>query len=269
MKGELEVLDRNSGRAGIPFYQAQEGLRDPARYAALYAEEIQYADHWVGQVVSAMEKRSGIRGTVILLTADHGESLGESGWFFQHGQSTAPELARVPFIVVAPGLERGRIRGPVSHVDVAPTLLALAGLPELPDASGRPLRAQLLGEESLENRLVFCDTEGESAAYGSGSWTRVAGSTLSDRPETPLRPTRSESARLTAAGKWRPTELDPQALKALAEYIKGRAALVAAGPMAPEHIEELRALGYGAPLEYNDEEPTRGGPPAPEPHAGS
>ncbi|HIF96373.1 MAG TPA: hypothetical protein EYQ54_04990 [Myxococcales bacterium] len=269
MRGELGVLNQNSGRAGIPFYQAQEGLRDPARYAALYAEEIQYADHWVGQVISAMEKRSGARGSVILLTADHGESLGENGWFFQHGQSTAPELARVPFIVAAPGLERGRIRGPVSHVDVAPTLLALAGLPGLPDASGRPLRAQLLGEESPEDRLVFCDTDGESAAYGSESWTRIVGSTLSDRPETPPRPIQSESALLSAEGIWLPGELDSQAMDALAEYIEGRAALVAAGPMAPEHIEELRALGYGAPLEDYDEEPTRSGPPAPEPHAGS
>ena len=269
MKGDLGVLNQNSGRAGIPFYQALEGLRDPARYAALYAEEIQYADHWVGQVISAMERRSGTRGTVILLTADHGESLGESGWFFQHGQSTAPELARVPFIVVAPGLAGGRIRGPVSHVDVAPTLLALAGLPGLPNASGLPLREQLLGEESPEDRLVFCDTDGESAAYGLGSWTRVSGSTLSDRPEADPRPTQSESARLSAVGKWRPTELDSRATQALAEYIERRAALVAAGPMAPEHIDELRALGYGAPLEDDDDETAGDGPPAPHPPSGS
>ena len=132
LQRDLVVLSENFGRAGIPFYQALGELRDPALYAARYAEEIQYADHWAGQVISAVEKRSGERGSIILLTADHGESLGENGWFFQHGQSTAPELARVPFIVAAPGLVPGRIAGPVSHVDIAPTLLDVIGL-EVPD----------------------------------------------------------------------------------------------------------------------------------------
>jgi choline-sulfatase len=253
LQRDLVVLSENFGRAGIPFYQALGELRDPALYAARYAEEIQYADHWAGQVISAVEKRSGERGSVILLTADHGESLGENGWFFQHGQSTAPELARVPFIVAAPGLVPGRIAGPVSHVDIAPTLLALAGLPGLPGASGRPLRAQLRGEEVPEDRLIFCDTEGESAAYGSGAWTRIAGSDLSDRADGPGRPAQSETSRLGAGGEWRPAELDSRAFRGLVDYLEHRVPLVLAGPMAPEHLEELRALGYEAPLESDVE----------------
>ncbi|MCS5637548.1 MAG: sulfatase [Myxococcota bacterium] len=248
MKGELGLLEENSGRAGIPLYQALGDLRDPGRYAGLYAEEIQYADHWAGQVISAVEARSGERGSVILLTADHGESLGESGWFFQHGQSTAPELARVPLMVAAPGLEPARFSGTVSHVDIAPTLLSLAGLPALAGARGQALDALLRGEQLPEDRLVFCDTDGESAAYGSGSWTRLGGPDASDHTEGRQHPVRFESVRRSAGGKWRPAELDARALGILNEYLDRRVPLVGTEPMEPEYIEQLRALGYVDPL---------------------
>ncbi|MDG2333109.1 MAG: sulfatase [Myxococcota bacterium] len=251
----LGTLRANSGRAGIPLYQVLEDEIDPAFYAGRYAEEIQYADHWVGQVIAAVERHGEERGSVILLTADHGESLGESGWFFQHGQSTAPELARVPFVLAAPGLEAARIRGPVSHVDIAPTLIALAGLPELPGARGRALEEEIRNGEVAEDRLIFCDTDGESAAYSPGSWTRVGGSIASDRVGDVMQATRAESIRLTETGKWRPSDLDSRALRGLEEYLEARTPLVAAGPMEPQHIDELRALGYLPPAEEEPEEP--------------
>lgn len=255
MKGELGVLPGNSGRAGIPFYQARGELRDPARYAALYAEEIRYADHWLGEVVSALEERAGERGSIVLLTADHGESLGEQGWFFQHGQSTAPELARVPLIVVAPGLSPGRLRTLASHVDVAPTLLDLAGLPGLPASSGRSLLGPMQGEEALGNRLVFSDTDGESAAYGPESWTRILGPGVSDRAPASAVAQRSESLELSVQGHWRPADLDANAMRELEGYLERRVPVAAAGPMAPEHIDQLRALGYLAPAEDAQDPP--------------
>lgn len=251
----LATLRANSGRAGIPLYQALGEEVDPAFYAGRYAEEIQYADHWVGQVIAALERHGAERGSVILLTADHGESLGESGWFFQHGQSTAPELARVPFVLAAPGLDPARIQGLVSHVDIAPTLIALAGLPALPGARGLALEEEIRDGEVAGGRLIFCDTDGESAVYGPGSWTRVAGSIASDRVGDVMQVTRVESIRLTEAGKWRPSDLDLSAQRGLEEYLEGRAPLVVAGPMEPQHIEELRALGYLPPVEGDREAP--------------
>ena len=251
----LGTRQGNSGRAGIPHYQTQGEETDPAFYAGRYAEEIQYADHWAGQVIAALEGHGEERGSVILLTADHGESLGENGWFFQHGQSTAPELARVPLILAAPGLDRARVQTPVSHVDIAPTLIALAGLPELPGARGLVLQQEFPPVEVGEGRLIFCDTDGESAVYGPGSWTRVAGSIASDIASETVHVTRSESIRLTETGKWRPADTDLRALGGLEKYLEARAPLVVAGPMEPEHIEELRALGYLPPEEEGGEEP--------------
>ncbi|HEM45902.1 MAG TPA: hypothetical protein ENO23_02545, partial [Alphaproteobacteria bacterium] len=111
----LDVLDDNTGKAGIPAYQKLGQERDPAVYAGRYGEELLYADAWVGEVVAALEQHATERGSVVLLTADHGESMGELGWYFQHGHATTPDLVRIPFIVVAPGVAPARVSSLVHH----------------------------------------------------------------------------------------------------------------------------------------------------------
>jgi arylsulfatase A-like enzyme len=64
---------------------------------------------------------------VVLYTADHGEAFGEHG-AWEHGHALTEELVRVPLAVAGPGVAAGIFAGPASLVDVAPTLLALAGL---------------------------------------------------------------------------------------------------------------------------------------------
>ena len=94
----------------------------------LYDDCIAYADQEIGNLLAALE-RLGVRDrTAVVITADHGESLGEGGRFL-HGHSLLEELVRVPLIVVLPWDPRPRrIAEPVSLLDVAPTLLDLAGL---------------------------------------------------------------------------------------------------------------------------------------------
>jgi arylsulfatase A-like enzyme len=64
--------------------------------------------------------------TIVVLLADHGESLGEHGLHFAHDFTVYDELLRVPFLVKAPGLVPGRSAAPVSLIDVLPTLCTLA-----------------------------------------------------------------------------------------------------------------------------------------------
>jgi arylsulfatase A-like enzyme len=275
MQRDLRVLRENSGRAGIPAYQSLDEIRDPSRYAGFYADEIFYADHWMGRVVAAFEARSERRGSIILLTADHGESMGEQGWFFQHGQAATPELARVPMIVVAPGLRPHRSQALISHVDVAPTLLALADLPPLPEASGLSLLPVLAGEERIAERSIFCDTDGETALYRPNSFTRIGGPIASNLQPPASGPNQSESRERDSEGRWLLTETDPHSQRILFDYLRAAAPLVAAGVMDARHIEELRALGYlppedeagrsGSPEGENQEGEGKAAPVQPEP----
>jgi arylsulfatase A-like enzyme len=255
----LAVLDANVGRAGIPAYQALGEERDPALYAGRYGEELLYADHWVGEVVDAVEEHAGARGSVVLLTADHGESMGELGWFFQHGHATTPDLAHVPFIVVAPGARPGRIPTLVSHVDVAPTLLELAGLEGLEGSSGRSLAVVVRTGELPEERAVFSDTDGEAGLYEPGRLTRIGGALASRRSAAAARPTQIQALEWDdSSGPWRVAEADPNAVQVLLRYLEESAPLVAAEAMRPEHVEQLRALGYLPPDASDDDAPRDG-----------
>lgn len=254
MRGDLPVLARNHGRAGIPAYQEIADVRDPAVYAGRYAEEIMYSDFWLGRFIEAFESHSASRPSLILLTADHGESLGEHGFFFQHGQSVLPELVRVPLIVVAPAVSPRRVPDVVSHVDIAPTLLDLAGLPALSDPSGISLSPWMAGETLSEDRAVFSDTEGESALYGRDRLTRVLGAGLTRPGASSAEPLRSESLIRRDDGAWRPVPTDAAALERISAYLSEAVPPAPVGAMAPEHIEQLRALGYLDPEEEPDPE---------------
>ncbi|RMH03881.1 MAG: hypothetical protein D6702_04885, partial [Planctomycetota bacterium] len=99
----------------------------------LYHEEVLFVDRIVGELLDRIER--GGRETVVLFTSDHGEQFGEHGLVL-HSNSLYEELLRVPFLLAGPGVEPGRLEEPPQHIDVAPTLLALAGL----DPSGLPGR---------------------------------------------------------------------------------------------------------------------------------
>ncbi|MBT8493220.1 MAG: sulfatase, partial [Deltaproteobacteria bacterium] len=63
--------------------------------------------------------------TLVVVTADHGEGLGEHGVAYHAGTLYNSEI-RVPLVVVGPGVRKGRVMRPVSLVDIAPSLLELA-----------------------------------------------------------------------------------------------------------------------------------------------
>ena len=92
---------------------------------ARYDGGIRTADAAVGRLLEAA--RGWGRPFVAVVTADHGESLGESGRWF-HGGSLAPELLAVPLTVLGEGVRLGRVSSPVDSSSVPNTLLAAAGL---------------------------------------------------------------------------------------------------------------------------------------------
>lgn len=234
---DLPVLGVNRGRGGIPDYQALEGVRQGSRYAALYAGEIAFTDHWIGELVGAVDPENA----VIALTADHGESLDEDGFFFQHGHTTTPEQARVPLILAGPGIVPRRIAGVSSHVDIAPTLLELAGLPGIDAPSGISLASVLDGKGSLPDRQVVSDVGHELSAYDEEGYVtvKVLGNGRLDWQ-------RFEVAR-EGGGYQRARKAEGGLPPFLRAYVAAEVPVVPALAMSDEDLSRLQALGYLPP----------------------
>lgn len=134
----LPILSNESGRGGIPRYQALPAETNREAYVARYDGEIHYMDHHVGRLIAALAEW-GVEPLVIL-TADHGEALGEHGYYFAHGHDLTEDQVRVPLILRGPGVPAGeRSRRPVDHLDIAPTVLALTGVATTRALPGRNL----------------------------------------------------------------------------------------------------------------------------------
>ena len=108
----------------VHFYDPHAPYDPPGAFASKgYSGEIAYTDSQVGRLVGALRTRGLLGSTLVVVTADHGEGLGDHGED-EHGVLVYEETLRVPLIVRGPGIAAGRVeREPVSLVDVAPFLL--------------------------------------------------------------------------------------------------------------------------------------------------
>ncbi len=90
-----------------------------------YLANVSYFDSKIGELVQTLEEAGELENTVVIVTADHGDMLGERGlWykmnFFEHS-------ARVPLVAAGPGVAVGTAQNAVSLVDLLPTFIDLAG----------------------------------------------------------------------------------------------------------------------------------------------
>ncbi len=95
--------------------------------ADLYDGEIAYTDAQFGRLFDWMEQTGRMKDTVIVMMADHGESLGERG-VYKHSSQLYNEQAHVPMIIYVPDLAPRRIPDYVSTIDLGPTMLNIVGI---------------------------------------------------------------------------------------------------------------------------------------------
>jgi arylsulfatase A-like enzyme len=119
----LPVAADDRGLGAIPRYQFAEGHFDAAWYRAGYDGEIRYMDEHLGRLLAALDDRS-----VVVFAADHGEGLGEDGYWFAHGEYLSDALVRVPLIIRVPGRAPSRHAATASLLDVLPTLARVLGV---------------------------------------------------------------------------------------------------------------------------------------------
>jgi arylsulfatase A-like enzyme len=102
----------------------------------LYEGECAYVDDLLAPTV--LPTLTGDKNTIVVITSDHGEEFWEHGNFV-HGKSTYETVTRVPLIISVPGKAPTVIDNPVSQVDLAPTILRLAGIAAPETMQGEPL----------------------------------------------------------------------------------------------------------------------------------
>jgi len=136
---------RKIPRPKMIFHLPQTGITPAEVEAAraMYDAECRYTDGHVDRIVRAFRERAKTRGKegIILFVSDHGESLGEHGYYFHHGDNTWEETLHVPLIVSWPGrIPEGVVSdASVSTLDIYPTLAALAGVRAPADLPGHHL----------------------------------------------------------------------------------------------------------------------------------
>ena len=121
----------------------------------LYDSEVHYTDHWVGKLVDWALAQPWGAETAVIVTADHGEGFGEHG-HYRHAYELWESLVRVPWFIYVPGAAHRRVDVPRGHIDLAPTIAELLGLPQGPAFRGKSLVPEVRGA-SAEERPVVVD----------------------------------------------------------------------------------------------------------------
>jgi arylsulfatase A-like enzyme len=226
----------------VPYQRFGDSL-DPDDYVARYDGEIYLADREVGRLLDVAGE-----GTIVAFTADHGEGMGEQDYWFRHGSLLNEASLRVPLVFAGPGVPRGgQGRELAANLDVAPTLLALAGPDPLTDARGKSLEPFLRSSRSTPR--IVCSEARRMGGVGdeSGVDTRYKVSAARGDRFLVLWPETGESV-LIRGGDGRDELVDDapeaDALRAAAKrflMIGDRLP----GAEAPEDVTDaLRGLGY-------------------------
>lgn len=151
-------------------------VRDPAWARAKYTAELHYTDRELGRLLGGLESLGLARDTVIVVTADHGESLGEHGIYYAH-VGVYDEVLRIPLLVRVPGLLPGRSALPVWTLDIAPTVVELLGVELQHAVDGLSLVSALRGEpdEALQQRRRFVHPHASNRAVAirEGRWKLI------------------------------------------------------------------------------------------------
>ncbi len=148
--------ERYTGNGKIPYVAAKDNITDPNYYISQYDGAISYTDAQIGRLMDGLKELGLDKNTLVILTADHGEMLGEHNIYFDH-QRSYEENIRVPLIIIFPKLfPRGKvISKQVSLIDIAPTILEIAGLKRPSYMQGESLLAFIKPFKSYPRKYVL------------------------------------------------------------------------------------------------------------------
>jgi choline-sulfatase len=253
--------EANAGRpkffAWVHLYDVHAPYVPPPPYASRYAGRpydgtVAWSDEIVGRIVDALRAAGTLDRTLVIVTSDHGEALGEHGEDV-HGYFVYEATLRVPLVIRGPGVTAGtRVEGLARTVDLFPTIVDMAGLGGGPSpTSGRSLAAALRGGKA-DDQPSFAESLMPLLQYGwsdlravrDGRWKYILA------PKAELFDLQSDPGELHNLA-----DAEPARARALRASIEARLKKelatarteTAAAGIPPEQLERLGALGYVGP----------------------
>jgi arylsulfatase A-like enzyme/cytochrome c-type biogenesis protein CcmH/NrfG len=239
----------------VHYYDPHAPYEPPAdlaeRFKSMpYDGEIAFVDRELARVLKAIQDHGALDNTLVLVTADHGESLGEHGEG-THGVFIYDATLRVPWIMAGPQIAAGRVSTTVARsIDVLPTLLDYAGL-SASGLEGRSMRPAASGHE-MEDTPSYAESLysqfelGWAPLYG---W-RTARYKLIEAPQAELYDLQQDASERTNQISQKGALVGR--LRAGLESALRQPGPETAAPGAtdPDTVQRLRSLGYlsgGAP----------------------
>lgn len=227
-------------------YAAPAGFRGEDAYDA----EVAYADHLVGRLLDHLRSKGLYDAATIVLFSDHGEGLGDHGED-EHGIFLYRETIRVPLIIKLPGSKDAgrRVTAPVQHIDLVPTVLALAGQARNsgvapPAGRGRSLLPLIEATGTLPPVQIYSEALSPRLHFG---WSELYA--LSDglhryilAPRDELYNVLQDPKELNSIAAERPQVRS--AMRRALDGIRAGSDMTPASPISDEDRRKLAALGY-------------------------
>jgi choline-sulfatase len=230
----------------VHYYDPHAPYEAPAAFmagaASPYDGEVAFVDAQLGRLLRRIAETANDRPTLVLVTADHGESLGEHGED-THGIFVYDATLRVPFLLVGPGVPTGAVSATVARgIDVAPTLLDYAGL-SAKGMEGRSLRRAASGER-LADEPAYAESLHPQLQYGWAplhAW-RTSKLKLIDAPRPELYDLETDPAEAHDRSLVEPAGVE--SLRRALQQAMATTTPDAARAVDPATAERLAALGY-------------------------
>jgi arylsulfatase A-like enzyme/Tfp pilus assembly protein PilF len=214
-----------------------------------YADEVSFMDKHIGRLLQELQRLKLDSNTLVVAVGDHGEGLGQHDEP-THGNFLYETTLHVPLIFRCPGiLDSGRVvNAQVRVTDIAPTVLALLGCPEMPDLQGTSIVPLLRGQELPVSLPAYAETFEANVVFGLSplrslrldGWKFI----LAPEPELyNLAVDPNENDNLASVEAERSTELRGK-LRALVAEAPAMVQPDPRGGLAIEDVQRLRSLGY-------------------------
>jgi arylsulfatase A-like enzyme/Tfp pilus assembly protein PilF len=246
-------LDANKDHkffAWVHYYDPHEPYDPPEPYTSEYPDkpydgEIAYTDEYVGKLLTKLDELKVSDKTIVLIAADHGESLGEHNEA-THAMFVYNTTQHVPLLIHVPGSSGGRVKGIVRLVDMMPTVLELLGVKVPSSVQGKSLYSMMNGKEDLR-RSAYSESVYAELHYG---WSPLE--SLTTQQYRYIQAPRPELYdRINDPGETKNLVTEKSSIAKvlkdqLQEIVATNSRKNLSGPvkMDPETEEKLKALGY-------------------------